>query len=441
MNCNKFTNLSPNIKGTISAMGINMNFRFSFLIILFTCVFMSNLHAQEEENAPTTRFWNFGGNFGIIGWSPTTIHRETGTEHFVRVPSKGFGSLSDNQGRTYPSLLANTSMGVNAGHSWFFGDGNNFIGLYGEFQIRRCIYQFLPPFQYVYNGQLIGYWVEMDKYFLYSGGLQYGRYLNSNSVLGGDKFLYLRSTFGQSSFHRNGFTRIETGKTENWLNTSDTGFTTKTIRSNKNTYVMNFEFGFRQFNEDKTRSTEFAIMVYLPMSPSYVQEYEFFKHGNSVGKSEVIFQGSTIMLNARYNFGLPRKPKKEKVKRERNSNAIASHHKVNERDLDIQTSITTRDDSVVLEIYDRGMIDGDIVSVYLNGELILDNFTLAREKKKVTLHLEPGENYVVVVAENMGSQPPNTSAVDIDYGSKKKSVDVVSDKGKNGAIEIFYKPR
>ena len=120
---------------------------------------------------------------------------------------------------------------------------------------------------------------------------------------------------------------------------------------------------------------------------------------------------------------------------------IVHKHIVNGRHLDIQKTLEVESDLITVAVWDRGQVDGDKISLYLNGELILEDFTLAKEKKQITLHLLAGPNYLVMHAVNLGSVPPNTAAMEIDDNSKKKkTLSLVSDTKKSGTIEIIYKP-
>ena len=43
-------------------------------------------------------------------------------------------------------------------------------------------------------------------------------------------------------------------------------------------------------------------------------------------------------------------------------------------------------------------------------------------------------------ALNLGKVPPNTAAISINDGAKKKIITLVSDLKKSGAVEIIYNP-
>ena len=99
--------------------------------------------------------------------------------------------------------------------------------------------------------------------------------------------------------------------------------------------------------------------------------------------------------------------------------------KIRDRDVIIrQQSLNLEAGKIILEVYDHQLLDGDIVSLNFNGFWILNKYTLRRKPKKIQLELKPNsENYIILHAENMGKNPPNTVAITyIHKGEKQKIV-------------------
>lgn len=115
-------------------------------------------------------------------------------------------------------------------------------------------------------------------------------------------------------------------------------------------------------------------------------------------------------------------------------------NRVNGRRFTIQESVTVSDSHVKLLVWDKNRVDGDRVSLYVNGELVKEDFIVTKTKKEIILNLEPGKNIIVLHALNLGKIPPNTSAMSISDGSKAKIVTIVSNLKKSGALEIIYDP-
>lgn len=95
--------------------------------------------------------------------------------------------------------------------------------------------------------------------------------------------------------------------------------------------------------------------------------------------------------------------------------------------------------TVELGVYDHGTIDGDIISLYVNGQLVLDKYTLKgpSDTKKVNVTLDyTGYNYILMYAHNEGSIPPNTCTLTVKDNSATKSFVLESNLSTNGAVDV-----
>jgi len=73
--------------------------------------------------------------------------------------------------------------------------------------------------------------------------------------------------------------------------------------------------------------------------------------------------------------------------------------------------VNFKSDSLLLSLYDNGEIDGDTVSVIMNGETIMAKQGLKGSAIKKTIYIRPGleEDFTLVLfADNLGKYPPNT---------------------------------
>lgn len=97
-------------------------------------------------------------------------------------------------------------------------------------------------------------------------------------------------------------------------------------------------------------------------------------------------------------------------------------------------------DSLVLSFYDNGVVDGDVISVYLNGETIIANAKLLEAATKKTIHLPATVDSVelLLVAETLGSIPPNTGLVVVQDGASRYQLHFSADLQTNAAI-VFRK--
>ena len=459
------------------------SFSFATFIYLGLCLtglfFTEALFAQQNQKA--NKYWTIGGNFGMIGFSPSHLNIISGNQYFQRTTNGlGFGQVEDVSGRKRLAFLTNTSIGINSGLLFESKDTRSFFGIEGEFQNNKACYAFDPPFSFVTHGDSFRKWVQSDKYFKYSLALQYAHYLDENSRFFDTRYIYFRSSFGQTFYHRNFDVPLKDGYTEDWTD-NGTGVINTLKNVHKTSYMLTGEVGLKSFTDDNLNTLDFGIVYYAPFSNTYVEEDEFFKQGTSVGKSEITFNGSTIMFNLRYTANFKIKPKaidpikqkqkeellaqkeeeeeqrkyekaEEKRKREEEKQAkldkkngkkedkkIAKQRKVNGRDMQVQFKMKVKSDSIVIAVWDRGRIDGDRISLYLNDKLVEEDLTLEKAPHMIVLHLEPGVNYLTMNALNLGTIPPNTAAMTITTSEGKMTFKVVSDNGKSGAIEIDYK--
>ena len=109
------------------------------------------------------------------------------------------------------------------------------------------------------------------------------------------------------------------------------------------------------------------------------------------------------------------------------------------RDLDIQHTILVMDKDIVLSVWDHQKEDGDIISLYLNNELILNNHLLTKSKKYVRLRLKGNAmNELKLYAENLGRVAPNTASLEIKHMDKTYNLVLRSDLHKCGVLEIKH---
>jgi hypothetical protein len=95
-------------------------------------------------------------------------------------------------------------------------------------------------------------------------------------------------------------------------------------------------------------------------------------------------------------------------------------------------------DTLKVDVYDNGEIDGDIISVFFNKKLILNNQKLTHKSIRMTLALDSlaANNEISMFAENLGLIPPNTALMVIIDGKKRYEIRVSSSMNKNATIRF-----
>lgn len=107
----------------------------------------------------------------------------------------------------------------------------------------------------------------------------------------------------------------------------------------------------------------------------------------------------------------------------------------------LATVIPLAADSIELRFYDNAEIDGDSIALFLNDRLLYKNIRLTEAAyvvKLSTASLE-SDNELVMVAENLGSIPPNTSLMVAIVGDKRYEARLQSTTHSSALIR-FIKP-
>ena len=100
-------------------------------------------------------------------------------------------------------------------------------------------------------------------------------------------------------------------------------------------------------------------------------------------------------------------------------------------------SVYYKSDSLVLTLYDNGEVDGDTVTVLLNGVVIMPMQGLSTKAIRKTIYITrdmPDSIQLIMYAENLGSIPPNTGLLVVHDGEDIYEIRFSGDYQKNAAI-------
>lgn len=89
-----------------------------------------------------------------------------------------------------------------------------------------------------------------------------------------------------------------------------------------------------------------------------------------------------------------------------------------------------------IKIWDNGVVDGDMATLFLNGKKILGRYRVTKSKYSIPVKLSAENNVLVLHAESLGSVPPNTVAVSIFDGVKEQTIVLCSNLQESGAVLI-----
>ncbi|HEV3221640.1 MAG TPA: hypothetical protein VGZ90_02115 [Puia sp.] len=104
----------------------------------------------------------------------------------------------------------------------------------------------------------------------------------------------------------------------------------------------------------------------------------------------------------------------------------------------VSKEIEVASDSIRLSFYDNAEVDGDSISVFFNGKLILTHQELTERAFNVYVQLDSSleVNEVSMFAENLGKYPPNTALMVISDGDKRYETFLSSDFKGNATIRL-----
>lgn len=114
------------------------------------------------------------------------------------------------------------------------------------------------------------------------------------------------------------------------------------------------------------------------------------------------------------------------------------------RENEVVKTIVIPNNEIIVKLYDNGTIDHDTVSVYLDKKLVISRQMLTTQPITVKLTLDEENPYheLVMVAENLGEIPPNTSLMVVSAGDKQYEVRITSTEQKNAVVIFKYeKPK
>ena len=117
---------------------------------------------------------------------------------------------------------------------------------------------------------------------------------------------------------------------------------------------------------------------------------------------------------------------------------ISIQEKFTSRKKVFATEIPIAGDSIELRFYDNAQVDGDSISLFLNDRLIFEHIRLTDKAYTVKLPVQElgSSNELIMVAENLGSIPPNTSYMVAIVEEKRYEARLESTEGSSALIRL-----
>lgn len=289
---------------------------------------------------------------------------------------------------------------------------------------QRNAYMWSLP-SYTFKGKLLEDALDYYRYFTYKVSIR--------------KFFLERNYFQLNIMYSNNFRALDMG----WVNMQDytsnytengTGNTWTYHDVQKDNFILEPEFGLR-FNWND-RSLDFSLSGFIPLK-KYIFMSDISWYDNNVLSGTVQTKETQmgLLLNVTYNFEFrkwQKQPKPEKIK-PIDVDTLEAY----ERTVYTRGSFTTSEHEIKIEIWDDASEDGDTCSIRLNDTWVLENYRVTNAHKEITLPLKKGENILILHALNLGSVPPNTSAITISDGKKVKTFILTSDLKHSDILKIY----
>lgn len=112
------------------------------------------------------------------------------------------------------------------------------------------------------------------------------------------------------------------------------------------------------------------------------------------------------------------------------------------REIDLINTFTFDEDSIMLKLYDNGVVDGDIISLVVNEKIVLDKVKLTANPIAFPLKIESTDHFLIeFFAENLGDIPPNTGLVVLSGISRQNEVVFSSNLKKTSAFRVILKKK
>ncbi|MGB0839757.1 MAG: hypothetical protein ACPGXL_06430 [Chitinophagales bacterium] len=116
--------------------------------------------------------------------------------------------------------------------------------------------------------------------------------------------------------------------------------------------------------------------------------------------------------------------------------------KFRDRKVKIGQNVAVKTPFITLYVYDHKKIDGDIITLNYNGNDVLREYNLVKEKEKIELVIDTGvaRNYLILHAHNNGTVPPNTIALEFNDGTRDRQIVLNSSLDTSDIIYFTYQP-
>ncbi|MEL6671017.1 MAG: hypothetical protein AAFR61_02465 [Bacteroidota bacterium] len=118
------------------------------------------------------------------------------------------------------------------------------------------------------------------------------------------------------------------------------------------------------------------------------------------------------------------------------TNASGVPTRLRRRRIKTQEEIIITNREATITLWDHAAMDLDTVSLNVNGDWLVENYGLKKARKSFKYTFQPGDNFIMLYAHNLGTTPPNTAAVMVDDGINTKTLILRSNLRNCGMLKV-----
>lgn len=107
----------------------------------------------------------------------------------------------------------------------------------------------------------------------------------------------------------------------------------------------------------------------------------------------------------------------------------------------VQTEIPVDGDTLELRFYDNAEVDGDSISLFLNGKVLFQHVRLQTQPYifRLAINQIPENSELTMVAENLGAIPPNTAYMEAIVKGQRYTARLESTENSSGVVRLVRK--
>jgi hypothetical protein len=125
---------------------------------------------------------------------------------------------------------------------------------------------------------------------------------------------------------------------------------------------------------------------------------------------------------------------------ERIAQVVQSSEEAYRLDYDRKVKVTqvleVASDQLYIRVWDNGTVDGDVITIFLNGKRIADRYRVTKSKRNFSVVLDKANNFLILHADDLGEVSPNTVGVAIDDGQREQVIIMSSNLSESGAVLV-----